>query len=105
LSGKSTVIDPSELAEVLEREGQLGYRPVELYSKHPFTTIVRLMEKEGLSTTDLGAFTRWKAKDDNMKEARASKAKKRRKSKKAEPTAKMQSFFEFKKRKQPIGEL
>jgi hypothetical protein len=47
---------------------------VGLYSKPPFTTIARLMEKEGLSTTDLGAFLRWKAKDDNMKVARAEKA-------------------------------
>jgi hypothetical protein len=66
--------------------------------------IVRLMEKQGLSTTDLGVFLRWKAKADNMKAARAAKAKKRKRPKKIDLAAKGRSFFEA-IRKQTKGEL
>jgi hypothetical protein len=97
LSGKSTVTDASELADVLEREGELGHRPVDLYTKPPFSTIARIMKKEGLSTTDVGGFLRWKAKADNMKAARAAKATKRSKTKKDDPAARARRFFEFKK--------
>src|SRR5208283_3399293 len=79
LIGKNRNADPADLQEVMEREGQLGYRPVELYSRRPFTTITRLMQKEGLSTTDLGVFLKWKAKNDNVAKARDAKAKKRKK--------------------------
>lgn len=74
LSGKSGIVDASELQEVMEREGQRGFRSVELYARPPFSTISRLMEKAGLSTTDVQVFLRWKAKNDNTEKARAAKA-------------------------------
>jgi hypothetical protein len=53
------------------------------------------MEKEGLSTTDLGEFLRWKAKNDNAKKARVAKAK----IKKIDSTAKGHKFLTFLKTK------
>ena len=105
LRGKSGHADPVGLKEVLEREGALGYRPVELYSKRPFTTITRLMEKEGLSTTALGEFLKWKAKAENVKKARAAKAKKWKKTRKVDTTSAIRRFFKFKKEKRLMGEL
>jgi len=105
LSGNDAGADPSELKEVLEREGELGYRPVELYSKPPFTTITRLMQKAGLSTTDLGVFLRWKAKADNVKKARAAKAKKRKRTKKVDTRERFKSFLRSKRKGQSVVEL
>ena len=75
LSGKDGNADAGELQEVLEREGQLGSRPTEQYAKPPVSTISRLMEKAGLTTTDVQSFLRWKAKNENTKKARAAKVK------------------------------
>jgi hypothetical protein len=77
ISGKPGNADPADLAEVLQREGRLGFRPSEQYARPPFSTVARLMEKEGLSTTDLGEFLRWKAKHDNLTKARKAKKRKR----------------------------
>ena len=101
-SGKGGNVDVSALNEVLEREGVLGEAPVDLYARPPFSTITQLMEKEGLSTTDLGEFIRWKAKADNAKKAREAKLKK--KTKKTKPTVKTNWLLERKK-KIPSGDL
>src|SRR5471030_837598 len=39
LDGKEGNVSSADIQEVLEREGELGERPVELYSKPPFSTI------------------------------------------------------------------
>jgi hypothetical protein len=77
LNGKGGNAAAADLLEVIECEGQLGFRPAEQYARPPFSTIARLMKKEGLSTTDLGGFLRWKAKADNMEAARKAKKRKR----------------------------
>ncbi|MCX6952536.1 MAG: hypothetical protein NTV51_10290 [Verrucomicrobia bacterium] len=93
LSGKSRVADVADLQEVLEREGQLGFRPAEQYARPPFTAISRLMEKEGLTTTDVQVFLRWKAKNENTEKARAAKAKKNPTDKMEKHRAKVVKFF------------
>jgi hypothetical protein len=105
LSGKSSVADLKQLEEVLEREGLLGFRPIELYSKRPFTTITRLMQREGLSTTDLGVFLRWKAKNDNMTKARIAKLAKRKPNKKVDPKELFTSFLKSNQKGQPVVEF
>ena len=70
--GNASVAD---LQQVLEREGELGYVPIELYAKPPFSLIAKLMDKHGLSTTDIGVFLKWTAKNANIKKARAAKKK------------------------------
>ncbi len=70
--GNASVAD---LQKVLEREGELGYVPTELYAKPPFSLIAKLMDKHGLSTTEIGVFLKWRAKDTNLKKARAAKKK------------------------------
>lgn len=100
LSGEDGNASPADLQEVLEREGALGERPVELYTKPPFSIISRLMMKEGLSTTDVQVFLRWKAKDDNMKKAREAKLKKR--PKKTAPAVKG-GWLLKRKKKQSLG--
>ena len=102
LSGKNKNADPTDLLGVMDREGLAGERPVKQYAKPPFSTITRLMEKEGLSTTDLGKFIRWKAKADNVKAAR--KAKLLKKSKQAKSKVKVPAFLRG-KMKQLLGEL
>jgi len=83
---------PDELNEVLEREGAYWDRPVDLYSRPPFSKIARIMEEEGLSTTDVRVFLKWKTKNEFVTKAIAAKAKKRKKAKKVDPTAKLWSF-------------
>ena len=77
MGGEKGGATAADLLEVMEREGGHGFRPAEQYARPPFSTIARLMEKEGLSTTDLGVFLRWKAKADNMTTARKAKERKR----------------------------
>jgi len=105
LAGKSTVVSVTELEEVLQRDGVYENSPAELYSKPPFTQFARLMKKEGLSTTDLDAYLKWKAKDDNLKKARAAKATKRKKSGKDDPPLTLEPFFVTSRRRQPLPEL
>jgi len=66
--GNASVAD---LQEVLEREGELGYVPTELYAKPPFSLIAKLMDKHELSTTEVGVFLKWLS----LKKARAAKKK------------------------------
>ena len=94
--GEHTNVSVVDLQEGLEREYELGYHPADLYTKQTFTTIIRLMEKEGLSTTDLSVFLRWKAKADSVGKARGAKAKKRRK---VGSTEKGRSFLMYKRLK------
>lgn len=77
LSGHNRNADVTDLEGVLIREGQLGYVPAELYSKPPFSTMSRLMEKNGLTTTVVREFLNWTAKRENVRKARAAQVKKK----------------------------
>jgi hypothetical protein len=79
LAGKDGNVDVAGLQEVLEREGELGYVPTELYAREPFRSIARLMDKHQLSTTEVGVFLNWRAKKANLKKARAAKKKPKKK--------------------------
>jgi hypothetical protein len=92
----------TDLEEVLIREGQLGYVPADLYSKPPFSTISRLMEKNGLTTTVVREFLNWTAKKENVRKARDAKVNMKQKS--GKKPAKGDWFLERRK-KQPVGEL
>jgi hypothetical protein len=105
LSGKNKNADAGDLQEVMEREGLHGFRSVGLYAKPPFTTITRLMEREGLTTTDLREFLRWKAKNDNVTKARDAKAKKRNKTKKVDPKEHFRSFLTSRKKRDSVAEF
>jgi hypothetical protein len=105
LNAKDGNADPSDLQKVMEREGSLGFRPVDLYSRRPFTTIIRLMEREGLSTTDLGVFLRWKAKNDNVTKARYAKSRKRKRTKKVDPKERFRSFLVSRRKGRPVAEF
>lgn len=71
--GKKGNVDLSDLAEVMEREAKLGFRPQEQYSHAGFKAISRSMTKYGLLPNDVRKFLEWKAKNENAKKARASK--------------------------------
>lgn len=105
MRGADEGASPADLAKALEREALAGYRPNEQYSKPPFSSIVRLMKKHELSTTDLGVFLKWKAKDDNLKAARAATATKRKKSSKDDLPLTLEPFFVTSRRKRPLPEL
>lgn len=74
MAGKKGNASPADLGELMERELTAGFRPREHYAKEPFRSITRLMDKHELSTTELGAFLKWRVKDDNLKAARAAKS-------------------------------
>lgn len=76
LNGQQGNVDVSDLKEVLEREGQLGFRPQVEYSRGGFKAIARSMEKYGLAPNDVREFLKWSAKNANVKKARTYKKKK-----------------------------
>jgi hypothetical protein len=78
LSGNEKSAYAGDLQEVLEHEGQLGYRPQEEYSKGAFRSIARIMDKYGLSGNDVREFLRWTAKNENVMKAIAKKKKETR---------------------------
>ncbi len=93
----------AEMEDVLTREGQLGFVPSQLYAKPPFSSIARLMDKNGLSNADIREFLTWSAKNENVKKARDAKAKKAKKAlKKSKPMVK---WFMERKRRDYSGEL
>lgn|ERR1035437_1471358 len=75
MSGDKRNASPAELAEVIERELADGFWPTGQYAKEPFRSIARLMDKHGLSTTEVGVFLKWTAKNANLKKARTAKKK------------------------------
>lgn len=76
LNGQQGNVDISDLQEVLEREGQLGFRPQEEYSQEGFKAIARCMKEYGLAPNEVRRFLEWKAKSENAKKARTKKKKK-----------------------------
>jgi hypothetical protein len=63
------------------------------------------MEREGLTTTDLREFLRWKAKNDNVTKARDAKAKKRTRTKKVDPKEYFRSFLKLRRKGQTVVDI
>jgi len=76
MDGDGCASQIAAMGSAIEKESSEGFRPKNQYSQEPYKTITRIMTKHNLSTTDVGEFLKWSAKDVNLKKAREAKAKK-----------------------------